>query len=66
MKIADLRAKSADELKQMLLDLRKESFNMRFQQASGQFENTAQVRKVRRDIARIKTLLGNEKGATAA
>ncbi|HBU99309.1 MULTISPECIES: 50S ribosomal protein L29 [Thalassospira] len=66
MKVADLRAKSADELKQMLLDLRKESFNMRFQQASGQFENTARVRQVRRDIARIKTLLGNEKGATAA
>lgn len=64
MKIADLRAKSADELKQLLLDLRKESFNMRFQQASGQFENTARVRQVRRDIARIKTLLGNEKGAT--
>jgi len=66
MKIADLRAKSADELKQLLLDLRKESFNMRFQQASGQFENTARVRQVRRDIARIKTLLGNENGATAA
>ena len=66
MKIADLRAKSADELKQLLLDLRKESFNMRFQQASGQFENSARVRQVRRDIARIKTLLGNEKGATAA
>ena len=66
MKIADLRAKSADELKQLLLDLRKESVNMRFQQASGQFENTARVRQVRRDIARIKTLLGNEKGATAA
>ncbi|MFV1853186.1 MAG: 50S ribosomal protein L29 [Thalassospira sp.] len=66
MKIADLRAKSADELKQLLLDLRKESFNMQFQQASGQFENTARVRQVRRDIARIKTLLGNEKGATAA
>ena len=66
MKVADLRAKSADELKQMLLDLRKETFNMRFQQASGQFENTARVRQVRRDIARIKTLLGNEKGANAA
>ena len=66
MKIADLRAKSADELKEMLLDLRKESFNMRFQQATGQFENTARVRQVRRDIARIKTLLGNEKGASAA
>ena len=66
MKITDLRAKSADELKEMLLDLRKESFNMRFQQATGQFENTARVRQVRRDIARIKTLLGNEKGASAA
>ncbi|OSQ36635.1 50S ribosomal protein L29 [Thalassospira mesophila] len=66
MKVADLRAKSADELKEMLLDLRKESFNMRFQQATGQFENTARVRQVRRDIARIKTLLGNEKGARAA
>ncbi|AUG54954.1 MULTISPECIES: 50S ribosomal protein L29 [Thalassospira] len=66
MKVADLRAKSADELKEMLLDLRKESFNMRFQQATGQFENTARVRQVRRDIARIKTLLGNEKGASAA
>ncbi|MDP2698517.1 50S ribosomal protein L29 [Thalassospira sp.] len=66
MKVADLRAKSADELKQLLLDLRKESFNIRFQQATGQFENTARVRQVRRDIARIKTLLGNEKGASAA
>ncbi|WP_299616952.1 50S ribosomal protein L29 [Pelagibius sp.] len=57
MKAADLRSKSADELKESLLDLRKEQFNLRFQQASGQLENTARVRQVRRDIARIKTIL---------
>ena len=57
MKSADLRAKSADELKDSLLALRKEQFNLRFQRASGQLENTARVRQVRRDIARIKTLL---------
>lgn len=57
MKIADLRAKSADELKQELLDLRKEQFNFRFQKATGQLENTGRVRLVRRDIARIKTLI---------
>jgi large subunit ribosomal protein L29 len=57
MKGADLRAKSQDELKDQLVALRKESFNLRFQQASGQLENTARVRQVRRDIARIKTIL---------
>ena len=57
MKAADLRAKSADELKDSLLGLRKEQFNLRFQKASGQLENTARVRQVRRDIARIKTIL---------
>ena len=57
MKAADLRAKSADELKEALLDLRKEQFNLRFQKASGQLENTARVRQVRRDIARVKTML---------
>jgi large subunit ribosomal protein L29 len=56
--IQDLRAKSADELKDQLIGLRKESFNLRFQKASGQLENTAQVRRVRRDIARIKMVLG--------
>jgi len=56
--IQDLRAKSADELKDQLLGLRKEAFNLRFQKASGQLENTAQVRRVRRDIARIKMILG--------
>ena len=57
MKAADLRAKSADELKESLLGLKKEQFNLRFQQASGQLENTARMRQVRRDVARIKTIL---------
>ena len=57
MKATDLRTKTPDELRESLLDLRKERFNLRFQQASGQLENTARVRQVRRDIARIKTLL---------
>ncbi|WP_259780393.1 50S ribosomal protein L29 [Aestuariispira ectoiniformans] len=60
---ADLRQKSDDELKDQLIDLRKEQFNLRFQAASGQLENTARVRTVRRDIARIKTLLGERKAS---
>ncbi|MGO1121193.1 50S ribosomal protein L29 [Rhodovibrionaceae bacterium A322] len=57
MKAVDLRTKSQDELKEELLGLRKESLNLRFQKASGQLENTARQRQVRRDIARIKTIL---------
>ncbi|MDP6786532.1 MAG: 50S ribosomal protein L29 [Rhodospirillales bacterium] len=57
MKAADLRAKSDDELKEQLVDLNKEAFNLRFQVVSGQLENTARVRQVRRDVARIKTAL---------
>ena len=57
MKAGDLRTKSEDELKESLLGLRKEAFNLRFQRASGQLENTARIREVRRDIARIKTIL---------
>ena len=57
MKAEQLLGKSADELKDELVGLRKESFNLRFQRASGQLENTARVRQVRRDIARIKTVL---------
>lgn len=57
MKAEELRGKTADELKGKLVELKKEQFNLRFQRASGQLENTAQVRKVRRDIARIKTML---------
>jgi large subunit ribosomal protein L29 len=57
-KAADLRQKSVDQLKEQVLALKKEQFNLRFQRASGQLENTARVRAVRREIATIKTLLG--------
>tara|TARA_B100001093_G_C26581168_1_gene907333 strand:- start:553 stop:756 length:204 start_codon:yes stop_codon:yes gene_type:complete len=57
MKAADVKQKSDDELAEQLIDLRKESFNLRFQRASGQLENTGRVRQVRRDIARIKTVM---------
>ncbi|MEE1569136.1 MAG: 50S ribosomal protein L29 [Alphaproteobacteria bacterium] len=56
--VADFRAMSADELGTKLVELKKESFNLRFQAASGQLENTSRVDMVRRDIARIKTVLG--------
>jgi large subunit ribosomal protein L29 len=65
MKIADVRAKTDDELRDTLLSLKKEAFNLRFQAASGQLENTARVKVVRRDIARIKTIL-DQRGRTAA
>ena len=65
MKTIDVRAKSEDELKQQLLDLRKESFNLRFQRVSGQLENTARVREVRRDIGRIKTIMNERRRSTA-
>jgi large subunit ribosomal protein L29 len=57
MKAVDLHGKSADELSDSLFDLKKEAFNLRFQRASGQLENTQRVRQVRRDIARVKTIL---------
>jgi large subunit ribosomal protein L29 len=57
VKATDLRTKTTDELKDSLMDLRKEQFNLRFQKASGQLENTARARQVRRDIARVKTVL---------
>ena len=57
MKAEELRGKTPDQLKEQLLHLKKEQFNLRFQKASGQLENTARVRVVRRDIARIKTVL---------
>ena len=57
MKAADVKQRSNDELAEQLIDLRKESFNLRFQRASGQLENTGRVRQVRRDIARIKTVV---------
>ncbi len=57
MKAKELRGRSRDELQGQLLELKKEQFNLRFQKATGQLENTARVRVVRRDIARIKTIL---------
>lgn len=65
MKAEDVRAKTEDELKDQLVALKKEQFNLRFQKVSGQLENTARVRQVRRDIARIQTIL-REKTQTSA
>lgn len=56
MKAVDVRTMTDDQLQDELLKLKKEQFNLRFQRASGQLENTARVRKVRRDIARIQTI----------
>ena len=58
MKVVDVRAKTNDELAEQLDVFGREIFNLRFQRANGQLENTARVRQVRRDIARIKTVLG--------
>jgi large subunit ribosomal protein L29 len=65
MKSADVRTQSLDELNDNLLDLKKEAFNLRFQRASGQLENTARVRQVRRGIARIKTILREKQQAAS-
>ncbi|MBD8064458.1 50S ribosomal protein L29 [Devosia sp. PTR5] len=63
MKASDVRSKTADELKDQLVDLKKEQFNLRFQRATQQLEKPARVREVRRDIARIKTILGQKNAA---
>ena len=63
MKAEDVRAKTPDELKDELTKLKKEQFNLRFQQATNQLENTARVRQVRKDIARIKTILAEKSKA---
>lgn len=60
MKIADLRNKNVDQLNEDLVSLKKEAFNLRFQKATGQLENTARVRYVRRSIARVSTVLGQK------
>ena len=59
----DLRAMSVDQLDDELLKLKKERFNLRFQRATGQLENTSRVREVRRDIARIRTIAGQKRAA---
>ena len=64
-KADDVRAKSADELGTQLQTLKKEQFNLRFQRAGGQLENTARVRQVRREIASIKTVLAEQKRAAS-
>ncbi|MDJ0638310.1 MAG: 50S ribosomal protein L29 [Paracoccaceae bacterium] len=61
----ELREKTPDQLRDELTNLKKEAFNLRFQQATNQLENTARMREVRRDVARVKTIL-NEKAAGAA
>ncbi len=65
MKAADIRHKTDDELRGELDQLAKEAFNLRFQRASGQLENNARVRQVRRDIARIKTIMGERARKTS-
>ena len=65
-KITDLRPKTDDELKAQLTELQKEQFNLRFQAAGGPLENTARVQVVRRDIARIKTLMNDRQRAAQA
>lgn len=64
MNTSDIRAMTEDQLSDELAKLKKEQFNLRFQKASGQLENTVRVRQVRREIARIQTIAG-EKRATA-
>ncbi len=65
MKSDDLRQKTPDELVDELVSLKKEQFNLRFQRATGQLENTARMRQVRRDIARIQTIAAEKQSAEA-
>ena len=61
MKIADVRSQTADQLSDNLLQLKKEQFNLRFQKATGQMEKTHRVDQIRKDIARIKTVMRQSK-----
>ena len=65
MDIADVRAKTVDELKDQLEALKKEQFNLRFQRATQQLESTARVRQVRREVAQVKTVLREKHTATS-
>jgi large subunit ribosomal protein L29 len=62
-RLSDLKTMSEDQLDAEVLNLKKEQFNLRFQRATGQLENTARVRVVRRDIARVKTLAATKRAA---
>lgn len=66
MKAEDLRDKTPDELRDQLVALKKEAFNLRFQKATNQMENTARMRSVRRDAARVYTVLTEKARAAAA
>lgn len=66
MKPSDIRAMSADQMKDELVKLKKEQFNLRFQRATGQLENTARMRQLRRDIARIQTISRQQPADAAA
>ena len=66
MKAADLKTKTLDQLDEELARLKKEQFNLRFQAATGQLENTSRVRQVRRDIARIKTIARQKQTGVSA
>ena len=61
MKIEDIRAMSPDQMEDAVLNLKKERFNLRFQRATGQLENTSRMREARRDIARIKTIAAQQR-----
>jgi len=65
MKAGDVRVMTPDQLSDELMKLKKEQFNLRFQRATGQLENTARVRQVRRDIARIKTIAAQKRAASS-
>ena len=65
MKAADLRHMTLDQLDDEVLKLKKERFNLRFQKATGQLENTARVRAVRRDVARAKTIAAQKRAASS-
>ena len=66
MKPSDIRALSEDQIKDELVKLKKEQFNLRFQRATGQLENTARLRQIRRDIARIQTIARVKQAEAAA
>ena len=66
MKAGDARAMTPDQLSDELMKLKKEQFNLRFQRATGQLENTGRVREVRRDIARVKTIAAQQRAAEKA
>ncbi|MCD1636827.1 50S ribosomal protein L29 [Martelella mediterranea] len=66
MKTSDVHAMSEDQLKDKLTELKKEQFNLRFQKATGQLEQTGRIKQVRRDIARVKTIASQKASASKA